>query len=164
MKQLLFLAPLFALGCNLTQDLGGAGRAVEAHVTTSATTSLPQGGAGGGTAVAGGGGGTTVAFGTWGTSGAGGGGGAGGAASATTCDFGVYTTDKPLCDDCLGRSCCAQFHACIADATCLGCATNQPDFDCPPNTLLQELESCWNNECSEPCGQIPRPNGVEPRP
>ena len=59
------------------------------------------------------------------------------------------------CGMCLGNSCCPQWTACGADATCAGCATSQgSNTGCDTNTLYMAATGCEAADCSSDCTAI----------
>ena len=67
------------------------------------------------------------------------------------CDSGLATPKKPECGDCLGMSCCTEFDACTADATCKACLLNQMGAGCMTNMLAMAANACANAKCAMQC-------------
>ncbi|NUP12835.1 MAG: hypothetical protein HOW73_42900 [Polyangiaceae bacterium] len=82
-----------------------------------------------------------------------GGGGAvndGGSGGGTpTCD--TSGIQDPACSDCVQANCCAEFGACLDDATCAGCLADNSDPACETNAPLGAIGDCLNAFCTDEC-------------
>lgn len=57
-----------------------------------------------------------------------------------------YTSQDADCDACQSERCCAEWSACLADATCRQCGT-----ECAQNSLYQVYDNCRSTHCSASC-------------
>jgi hypothetical protein len=60
------------------------------------------------------------------------------------------------CNDCVNRSCCAEYDACTADAAsfCRACADGYPSENCSLDADYTAYKQCVTSNCSSVCGAV----------